>query len=94
MPKKAQVKAEKKKKEHLSLTTYERRTFMFDPQTDEETTMIRRAMRATTASEAVRYAVRKMAEIMVLVKNGGKVYVEQRAGKQARAVVLDIPPAP
>lgn len=73
--------------------SYRRRTFMFDKATDAETDTVRGAIRATTASEAVRYAMRKVAELMRHVKGGGKVYIDtSRRGKKS-TVALDIPPA-
>lgn len=70
---------------------YRRRTFMFDEDTEKEALLVRRAIRATTASEAIRYAVRKLAELMSHVKSGGRVYVDSKA---KGTVILDIPPAP
>jgi len=70
---------------------YRRRTFMFDKATEKETSTVRKVIRATTVSEAVRYAVRKVAELMAHVKAGGRVYVDT---KDKGTVILDIPPAP
>lgn len=74
-----------------SETHYRRRTFMFDDDTEKEASAVKRAIRATTASEAVRYAVRKVHELMVHIKGGGRVYVDTKA---KGTVALDIPPAP
>lgn len=70
---------------------YRRRTFMFDEDTEREASVVKQAIRATTASEAVRYSVRKIAELMLHVKTGGRVYVDTKA---KGTVALDIPPAP
>jgi hypothetical protein len=70
---------------------YRRRTFMFDEDTEREAGLVKQAIRATTASEAVRYSVRKIAELMAHIKGGGRVYVDTKA---KGTVALDIPPAP
>jgi hypothetical protein len=70
---------------------YERRTFMFDRQTDRDTSFIQDGLRAPTASEAMRFTVRKMAELMQHVAAGGKVYVE--FGTKRRPIEVDIPSA-
>ena len=78
------------KTKKVAAPQYRRRTFMFDEDTESETGLVRRAIRATTASEAVRYAVRKVAELMKHTKAGGRVYVDT---KTKGTVALDIPPA-
>ena len=69
---------------------YKRRTFMFDTRTDEEVVLIQRALRATTASEAVRYVIRKHVELMTHAGQGGKLRVEFANKKQS--LLLDITP--
>lgn len=81
----------RKAKKTNSELHYRRRTFMFDDDTEREASVVQRAIRATTASEAVRYAVRKVAELMAHIKGGGRVYVDV---KSKGTVALDIPPAP
>lgn len=71
---------------------YERRTFMFDHETDLDTSTIQAGLRAPTASEAMRFTVRKMAELMAHVGKGGKVYVE--FGGKRRPIEMDIPAVP
>jgi len=88
-------KAKKKPAAETGKTRYRRRTFMFDGSTDQETALIQKGLRATTASEAVRYSVRKVAELMTFIKAGGRIYVDHKMGKQGatRTVSLDIPAA-
>jgi hypothetical protein len=74
-----------------SETGYCRRTFMFDEATDKEVEIIRQAIRGTTASAAVRYAVRKVADLMRHVRAGGSIYVDSKGKKST--LVVDIPSA-
>lgn len=69
---------------------FRRRTFMFDDETDSNVAQIQAAYRATTMSEAMRRAVRQMAELMEHVGKGGTVVIT-RAKKPGLKV--DIPPA-
>lgn len=91
MPAAAKATTRRKRNNKRAEPKYRRRTFMFDDDTEHETELVRLGIRATTASEAVRYAVRKIAEEMQHVKNGGKIYVD---GRDKKTVVLDIPAAP
>lgn len=81
----------KKAKRARTNVNYRRRTFMFDDTTDGEVDLIRQAIRGTTASAAVRYAVQKVAELMRHVRAGGTVYIDGK-GKRT-SLVLDIPPS-
>lgn len=92
--KKAAKKVAKKtprRKPRRRKVRYERRTFMFDRETDRDTSSIQDGLRAPTASEAMRFTVRKMAELMAHVAEGGKIYVE--FGGRRRPIEVDIPPA-
>lgn len=81
-----------KKRPTVEDATYKRRTFMFDGDTDAEVRLIQQATRCTTASSAVRYAVRKVADLMRHVKMGGMLYVDAKGKKST--IVVDLPPAP
>lgn len=48
---------------------HRRRSFVFDPDTEKDVSYIQQNLRATTASEAMRYAVRKMAELIRAVND-------------------------
>jgi len=64
-----------------------RRTFMFDPGTDDDVAYIRDQIRATSDSEAVRRAVRKMADLLRRSSNGVNIVVE-RSGQSTKQVEL------
>jgi hypothetical protein len=66
-----------------------RKTFMLDPQSQQDAERIRTGLRATTASEAIRFSVRKIAELMDFVSKGGRVLVDLPHRKEM--VVIDIP---
>lgn len=72
---------------------YRRRTFMFDKITEEEAEAIQQVLRASTASEAMRYTVRKMAELMQHVKNGAQVHVmyPDDVDGFSKDLIVDIP---
>lgn len=67
-----------------------RKTFIFDPQTAADLIFVRTHMRALTASEAVRYSVRKMSEFMDIVNKGGEIHVKY-PGREGTYIV-DLPP--
>ena len=62
-------------------------TFMLDPESRTDAEAIRRSIRASTTSEAVRFAIRKMTEFMGHVKRGAEVVIRIK-GKET---LLDIP---
>ena len=72
-----------------------RKTFMLDPQNEQDLQTIRSSLRATTDSEALRFSVRKVAELMAWVAQGGRVLLEpnKKDKREKEMTVLDIPPA-
>ena len=72
--------------------TTRRKTYMLDPQSEQDAELIRSGLRATTGSEAVRYSVRKVAELMSYVTAGGRILAE--LPRRRGMLVVDIPRAP
>jgi len=66
-----------------------RKTFMLDAQSQQDAERIRVCLRATTASEAIRFSVRKIAELMDFVSKGGRILVDLPHRKEM--MVVDIP---
>jgi hypothetical protein len=71
---------------------------MFDGQTEQEADYVQQVLRASTASEAMRYTVRKMAELMHYMSMGAKIRVAffDALGHEEtnRALLVDIPACP
>lgn len=84
--------ASRKKKKKVP-ARYRRRTFMFDAITEEEADAIQQVLRASTASEAMRYTVRKMAELMQHVSSGAQVHVMYPDDSDGfcKDLIIDIP---
>ncbi len=71
---------------------YRRRTYMLDEETILDSGIIQQGLRASTASEAVRYAIRQMAVLMRYVNDGYCVQIQPaKNGNDAPVLVLDIP---
>lgn len=69
-----------------------RRTYMLDEETIADSGLIQQGLRASTASEAVRYAIRQMAALMRCVNDGYSIQATPPSHKEnAWPVVLDIP---
>lgn len=84
------MKTRKPKQSKRKNGTDNRKTFMLDAQSRQDAELIQKGLRATTASEAIRFSVRKMAELMGYVAQGGKILVHlPRRG----TMVIDIPRA-
>jgi hypothetical protein len=69
---------------------------MLDDQTLQEAALVQDSLGASSASETVRYTIRKMARLMRVVSEGAEVkaiYPSAGRGKRPKTVVLDIPPA-
>jgi len=68
---------------------------MFDGQTEEDADYIQKVLRASTASEAMRYSVRKMAELMRHKSHGAQIRVAFIAADGSeelnRSLLIDIP---
>lgn len=67
--------------------THQRKTFMMDGQTLKDLEFIKKTLRATSLSEAVRYSVRKVRELMDVVETGGFVYTQCSDSE----IMVDIP---
>lgn len=67
---------------------HRRRTFMFDRASDKDLQQIQYALRATTASEALRFSVRKLCELIQQVSAGAEVHVIRNDGSQVK---VDLP---
>lgn len=82
-----------RKKKKKAAARYRRRTFMFDRVTEEEADAIQQVLRASTASEAMRYTVRKMAELMQHVNSGAQVHVMYPDDPDgfSKDLIIDIP---
>lgn len=67
-----------------------RKTFLIDSDTLSDLGVVQSALRATSAAEALRVSVRKMAELVRAANKGKQIHEVDPAG-QAPPVVLDIP---
>jgi len=74
------TKSSKKRKLAKKRESMARRTFMFDELTDKDVDFIRGQIRATSDSEAVRRAVRKMADLLRKSKAGAIIIEQQDHG--------------
>lgn len=83
-------KAPRRKTKANKTPVYHRRTYMLDDETIKESGEIQRGLRASTASEAIRFAIRKVADMMRHVSEGREVCARPKDGK-GDTVVLDIP---
>lgn len=65
-----------------------RKTFVIDALTERDIQYIRKRVRASTSSEAIRYSVRRTVEILKIIATGGKLKIETSKGK---SIQLDFP---
>ena len=68
---------------------FERKTYMLDLESIQECADIQEGLRATTASETMRYTIRKMYELMAMVGRGAKIFVQLPNKKSP--VMFDLP---
>lgn len=88
------TKKVKRRRRTLKRPEYKRRTYMLDDETIRDTSVIQQGLRASTASEAVRYAVRQMAALMRYASNGYVIQANPPASnKGAIPLLVDIPAA-
>jgi hypothetical protein len=66
-----------------------RRSFVFDPNTERDVLYIKQALGAITASEAMRYAIRRMAEFIKGVSEEGAVL--HLVSEEGVKLVVDLP---
>ena len=67
-----------------------RKTFLIDSETLMDLGVVQSALRATSAAEALRVSVRKMAELVRAANKGKQIQEIDPTGKEP-AVCLDIP---
>lgn len=71
---------------------YVRKTYMLDEATLADFSRIQASLRAATASEAMRYSIRKVAEMLEHVRRGAQITAKFPGNR--RAVIMDLPVAP
>jgi hypothetical protein len=67
-----------------------RKTFLIDHDTLRDLGVIQDALRATSSAEALRTAVRKMADLVRAANGGNQIHVVDPSGK-APPIVVDVP---
>ena len=89
MPRSTKKKTKKKQAKTASCM---RKTYMLDEATLADFSRIQESLRASTASEAMRYSIRKVAEMMEHVRRGAQITAKFPGNK--RVIVMDLPAAP
>jgi hypothetical protein len=88
------VTKKRKRRSAVRRPEYKRRTYMLDQETIRDSGIIQQGLRASTASEAVRYALRQMAVLMRYVNEGYVIQAMPPAtNKGAIPLLVDIPSA-
>jgi len=66
-----------------------RQTYVFDHETLGDAAFIQRVLRASTATHAAKYAIRRVAEMLRYVDEGGQIQVGFKGNR--KTVILDFP---